>query len=311
MRVTLLAILGVLLGGSAAPGRAQVPAPVPAPDSATLAKTGILERLAERSGVYAVPATAKTPGFIADAGWPQKLPNNWILGQVGGLYVAPDDHIWIYQRPRTLTNDEAALTDATDKSKDGKPVDVMGFPRPYGVLGDCCLPAPSVMEFDAAGKLLRAWGGPADPDKCKAEEGCVWPASEHGIFVDHNGFVYLGGNSANCDPNGSAWASSNGADGMILKFTKDGKFVMMIGGPAPKGPDSNNKDGGRNGTPLFYLPADITVDPADQPHVCVRRLRQSPRGHRSTPRPASTSAISARTATTRSTTRPPPLPASG
>ena len=72
----------------------------------------------------------------------------------------------------------------------------MGFPRPYGVLGDCCLPAPSVMEFDAAGKLLRAWGGPADPGKCRMEDGCVWPASEHGIFVDHNGFVYLGGNSA-------------------------------------------------------------------------------------------------------------------
>jgi DNA-binding beta-propeller fold protein YncE len=48
---------------------------------------------------------------------------------------------------------------------------------------------------------------------------------------------------------------------MILKFTKDGKFVMMIGGPGGKGPDSNNKNGGRNGTPLFYLPADITVDP--------------------------------------------------
>src|ERR1700730_4247375 len=71
------------------------------------------------------PPAAKVPGFIADAGWPQKLPNNWIIGQVGGLYVAPDDHIWIYQRPRTLTNDEAALTPATHKAKDGSPVDVL------------------------------------------------------------------------------------------------------------------------------------------------------------------------------------------
>ena len=68
-----------------------------------------------------MPPTAKTPGFIADAGWPQKLPNNWIIGQVGGLYVAPDDHIWIYQRPRTLTNDEAALTDATHKPRTESP----------------------------------------------------------------------------------------------------------------------------------------------------------------------------------------------
>jgi DNA-binding beta-propeller fold protein YncE len=74
--------------------------------------------------------------------------------------------------------------------------------------------------------------------------------------------VYLAGANANATPNGSAWASTNGADGMILKFTKDGKFVAMFGGPGAKGPDSNNTNGGRNGTPQFYLPADITVDPA-------------------------------------------------
>src|SRR5215475_12998133 len=102
------------------------------PDPKALAATGILERLAERSGVYGVPPTATVPGFIADAGWPQKLPNNWIIGQVGGLYVEPDDHVWIYQRPRSLTNDEAALTGATHKDKDGKPVDVLGFSRPFG-----------------------------------------------------------------------------------------------------------------------------------------------------------------------------------
>src|SRR5438093_3918572 len=115
------ALLTVLI---AATSEAQTPKP----DYKALAGTGILERLADRSGVYGVPSTAKVPGFIADAGWPQKLPNNWIIGQVGGLYVAPDDHVWIYQRPRTLTSDEAALTTATHKSKDGKPVDALGFP---------------------------------------------------------------------------------------------------------------------------------------------------------------------------------------
>ena len=258
----VLALLGAL---TSVPGHAQAPKP----DTAALAKTGILERLAERTGVYGVPPTAKVPGFIADAGWPQKLPNNWIIGQVGGLYVAPDDHIWVYQRPRTLTNDEAALTGAHQQGQDGTPVDVMGYPRPYGVLGDCCLPAPSVMEFDANGKLLRAWGGPADPDKCTIEDGCVWPASEHGIFVDHNGFVYLGGNSANGNPNGSAWASTNGADGMILKFTKDGKFVMMIGGPAPRAPDSNNKDGGtqRHAAVLSCRPTSRSIRPTNRMYV--------------------------------------------
>src|SRR5215470_16869563 len=110
MNLKLLAICSALLAVLATvPSQAQAPKP----DYKTLAATGILDRLAERTGVYGVPSTAKVPGFIADAGWPQKLPNNWIIGQVGGLYVAPDDHVWIYQRPRTLTNDEAALTTAT------------------------------------------------------------------------------------------------------------------------------------------------------------------------------------------------------
>ena len=126
MRPTLPAICGAVIAACvAAPGEAQTPKS----DHAALAATGILERLAERTGVYGVPPTAKTPGFVADAGWPQKLPDNWIIGQVGGLYVAPDDHIWVYQRPRTLTNDEAALTDATHKDKDGKPVDVLARTR--------------------------------------------------------------------------------------------------------------------------------------------------------------------------------------
>ena len=90
MRLRTLAMAGLLVAGVIAePGHAQAPKP----DPAALAKTGILERLAERSGIYGVPPTAKVPGFIADAGWPQKLPNNWIIGEVGGLYVAPDDHI--------------------------------------------------------------------------------------------------------------------------------------------------------------------------------------------------------------------------
>jgi hypothetical protein len=45
-----------------------------------------------------------------------------------------------------------------------------------------------VLEFDAGGKLLRAWGGPSDPgwlaSHCKEEAGCIWPNVEHGIYVD-------------------------------------------------------------------------------------------------------------------------------
>src|SRR5436305_12409464 len=153
MNLKQLAIFAALLAVLVS---ATSQAQAPKPDYKTLAATGILERLADRSGVYDVPQTAKVPGFIADAGWPQKLPNNWIIGQVGGLYVAPDDHVWIYQRPRTLTSDEAALTTATNKSKDGKPVDAMGYSRPYVAIGDRCLPAPPALDFDPNGQIVPA-----------------------------------------------------------------------------------------------------------------------------------------------------------
>ncbi len=67
--------------------------------------------------------------------------------------------------------------------------------------------APPVMEFDAAGNFVQGWGGPG--------EGYDWPEIEHGIYVDPKGFVWIGGNGK--------------TDHHLLKFTKDGKFVMQIG----------------------------------------------------------------------------------
>ena len=64
-----------------------------------------------------------------------------------------------------------------------------------------------MLEFDQAGNLLRHWGGPG--------EGYEWPDSNHGIFIDYKGNVWIGGNG--------------GPDSQILKFTKDGKFLMQVG----------------------------------------------------------------------------------
>src|ERR1700751_5292915 len=69
----------------------------------------ILNRLYANAGVYHRPATAHTPDFVSDPGWPAPLPHNWILGQICGLYVDHLDPIWIYNRPLTETPDEAAL----------------------------------------------------------------------------------------------------------------------------------------------------------------------------------------------------------
>jgi DNA-binding beta-propeller fold protein YncE len=136
------------------------------------------------------PAAAEgTPRLAVDPYWPKPLPNKWILGQIGGVAVDSHDHVWVYQRPRTLTDDErgAALTPPASK---------------------CCFPAPPVLEFDQAGNLLQAWGGPGT--------GYDWPRSEHGIFVDAQDNVWLGGNDKD-------------ADHQVLKFTRDGRFLLQIG----------------------------------------------------------------------------------
>ena len=111
---------------------------------------------------------AEAPRFEVDPFWPKPLPNNWILGQVAGMAIDTQDHVWIIQRPRTLTDDEKGATLNPQRSQ-------------------CCAPAPPVIEFDRDGNVVQAWGGPG--------AGYDWPKNEHGIRVDAGGFVWLGGNA--------------------------------------------------------------------------------------------------------------------
>lgn len=238
------------------------------PDINILKNSGSIDRLFKQTGVYNASSTGKTPGFVVDPAWPQQLPNNWLLGQVGGLYVDQHDHVWVYNRPRTMTNEEAGLEGPLPGAMDekGQPVNGIGQVRAYGPIADCCKAAPSVLEFNADGKLLRSWGGPADPGfiggKCKAEAGCVWPSSEHGIYVDHNDNVWIAGNAAQAGRGGSPWITNKeGGDGYLLKFDMNGNFKMRVGG-MPKAPNSNDTRSGINETPLFYQATDMVSDPA-------------------------------------------------
>ncbi len=113
------------------------------------------------------PATA--PRFEVDPFWPRPLPNNWLMGQAAGVAVDRYDHVWVIQRPRSLTADERGATLTPPRSL-------------------CCAPAPPVLEFDGEGTLVQAWGGPG--------AGYRWPANEHGIFVDHQDHVWIAGNGA-------------------------------------------------------------------------------------------------------------------
>lgn len=179
------------------------------------------------------------PKFEVDPFWPKPLPNNWFMGIVGGIFVDSRDHVWILQRAGSLAERDRGPTLTPPRST-------------------CCYPAPAVMEFDEDGNLLQAWGGWADPgfltERCTPAMGCEWPTSgtsveyavsEHGIYVDHNDFVWIAGQS--------------GSDHQILKFTRDGTFLFQIGKKGLWG-GSNDTNGAPNGTPLLGNPANMTID---------------------------------------------------
>jgi hypothetical protein len=68
-------------------------------------------------GGSAFPRTARAgdiPTFAVDAAWPKPLPNNWILGQVGGITVDWQGHIWLIHRPRSPTDDESRCSRKTE-----------------------------------------------------------------------------------------------------------------------------------------------------------------------------------------------------
>ena len=153
-------------------------------------------------------APSDIPQFRVDPFWARELPNNWMLGQVSGVAVDDRDHVWIVHRPRTL--------DARQRGEEGM----------------CCVPAPPVIEFDPDGNVVRSWGGPGD--------GFEWPENEHGIHVDPQSNVWIGGNGP--------------GDAHVLKFTADGEFLLQIG--------RAGQSGGSNDTENLGRPASIDVDPA-------------------------------------------------
>ena len=60
-------------------------------------------------GLAGTAGAQSVPRFEVEPAWPRPLPNRWILGEIGGLAVDGRDHIWVYQRPRSLTDDEVSL----------------------------------------------------------------------------------------------------------------------------------------------------------------------------------------------------------
>jgi DNA-binding beta-propeller fold protein YncE len=177
-------------------------------------------------------AAVMAPRFEVDPMWPKPLPNHWLIGNAIGVGVDSNDHIWIVHRQASL--------EAMENYAAANPP---GPKRRAGVVeSECCQPAPPVLEFDEAGNLIGSWGGPGD--------GYDWPETNHGIFIDYKGNVWIGGNGRPAPGSAAAGGARGGGragggatapegqpapgyfnDNMILKFTQSGKFLMQIGKP--------------------------------------------------------------------------------
>lgn len=163
--------------------------------------------------------------FRVDPFWPKPLPNNWILGQVAGTAVDSNNNVWIIHRPWTVQATNAGSTPrqtVRDNTWGHDPLQAL-----------CCTTAPPVIAFDPEGNVIQAWGGNSPNGEYE------WFNSEHGIYVDHNGFVWVAGNGDD--------------DHHMMKFTQDGEFVMQIGGIGVSG--------GSNDTESVNRVAAMVVDP--------------------------------------------------
>jgi DNA-binding beta-propeller fold protein YncE len=157
--------------------------------------------------VWAQNRAGQVPMFEPDPLWSQALPNKWVTGQVGGVAVDSHDNVWVFHRPSTIPEGERGASLNPPAS-------------------ECCIPAPSVLEFAPDGHLIQAWGKPG--------AGYEWFKTEHGIFVDDKDNVWLSGSAKE--------------DNQILKFTRDGKFLMQIGHAGKnKGSDDTENVGGPAG----------------------------------------------------------------
>ena len=188
---------------------------------------------------------AKAGIYEVDRMWPKPLPNNWVLGSTVGLAIDARDHVFVVHRGQATLDPKFAsqMVFAPPAARGGRAGAAPGAPaRGDAAIGEevasgakpisdlCCASAPPVLEFDPAGNLVNHWGGPGT--------GFEWPPSMHGITIDGKDNVWLAGNGGNT----------------VLKFSKDGKFLLQIG--------KNGASKGNTDTANLSRPAEVEVDMA-------------------------------------------------
>ena len=96
-------------------------------------------------------AQGRAVRYEADLSWPRPLPNQWVLGGLGGVCTDAQDHVFILNRQDVADGDLNA-----------------------GRL------APQIIEFSPAGDVVNSWGDPAKLDP-----------RLHSCFVDRDSNIWI------------------------------------------------------------------------------------------------------------------------
>jgi sugar lactone lactonase YvrE len=167
-----------------------------------------------------VPKLSGVPKYEVDPLW-AKLPDNWVVGPLGGACIDARDHVFVLHRQEGLTEEMVTARDRFDGAKDG---------------GKTRVKAPPVMEFDPEGNLVNSWG-----------DAKVLGNYLHDCQVDKDGNVWIA-------PARSGFVQKYSHDGkLLLQIGKSGVFDSSDG--TAKGKPLNSD------AAQFFGPSAVDVDP--------------------------------------------------
>jgi DNA-binding beta-propeller fold protein YncE len=158
-----------------------------------LCKAWICAELAIGLATFCVPpskAQNNVPRYEVDPSWPKPLPDRWVTGEMGGVCVDAQDHVFIVQRVNDVGGMDGHLEGLTNDELNAGQA------------------APPVIEFDVEGNVVNSWG-----------DANLLPKDLHGCAVDRDGHVWLDGSE-----DGIVQEYSHDGRELLLQIGKRGVF---------------------------------------------------------------------------------------
>ena len=161
-------------------------------------KAGICAGLVIALATFCLPASQaqnNAPRYEVDPNWPKPLPNRWVTGEMGGVCVDSQDHVFIVQRVNDVGGMDGHLEGLTNDELNAGQA------------------APPVIEFDVEGNVVNSWG-----------DANLLPKDLHGCAIDREGHVWVDGSE-----DGIVQEYSHDGRELLLQIGKRGVFDSSDG----------------------------------------------------------------------------------